>query len=232
MTGPPVHRARMTATASSSRATRSGGRREIDPVGRVLLRMPADADAEHEPSAARDLQGRGHPRHDRRVPVHDVEHERPDLDPARGTGGHRQRGPALDDRHRQVAAAHEVVPAPRRRRSPPRRGDARSRATRPARRGSFGARPRSAGVPTRRQPLGHDPSQPRLEEPDVLGADRVTVAACRPERRPRAQGIEIGREPPDQVEDDLLDPLGVRGEDLEDDRSRSTASVPSWTPAS
>ena len=43
VTGPPVHSARMTATASSSRATRSFGVGELDPVGRVLLRCAADA---------------------------------------------------------------------------------------------------------------------------------------------------------------------------------------------
>jgi hypothetical protein len=48
---------------------------------------------------------------------------------------------------------------------------------------------------------------------------------------PRAERVEVGREAPDEVEHDLLDPLRVLGEDLEHDIA-STASVPSWTPAS
>ena len=66
VTGPPVHSARMTATASSSRATRSGAVREVDAVGRVLLRRAADADPEDQPAAARDLERRRHPRDDGR----------------------------------------------------------------------------------------------------------------------------------------------------------------------
>ena len=34
--------------------------------------------------------------------------------------------------------------------------------------------------------------------------------------RPRAEGVEVGRESADHVQNDLLDPLRVLGEDLED----------------
>ena len=61
MTGPPVHSARMTATASSSRATRSGAAGNVHAVRRVLARRAADPDAEDEPAAARDLERGGHP---------------------------------------------------------------------------------------------------------------------------------------------------------------------------
>ena len=45
--------------------------------------------------------------------------------------------------------------------------------------------------------------------------DRVAVAAGRAERRARAERVEVGREAPDEVEHDRLDPLGVLLEDLE-----------------
>ena len=43
-----------------------GRRREVDAVGLVLLRRAADADAEDQAAAARDLERGGHPRDDRR----------------------------------------------------------------------------------------------------------------------------------------------------------------------
>ena len=57
MTGPPVHSARMTATRLLEPGDALGRRREVDAVGLVLLRVPADPDPEHEPAAARDLEG-------------------------------------------------------------------------------------------------------------------------------------------------------------------------------
>src|SRR5215218_2020429 len=57
--------------------------------------------------------------------------------------------------------------------------------------------------------------EPRLEEPDVLGRAGVTVAARVLERPERAERVEVGGEPADHVEHDLLDPLRVLGEDLE-----------------
>ena len=76
--GPPVHRARSTATASRRWAARSGGCRERDPVCLVLVGMAADPDPEHEPAPARLLERRCHPGEDRRVAVHDVGDERAD----------------------------------------------------------------------------------------------------------------------------------------------------------
>ena len=45
--------------------------------------------------------------------------------------------------------------------------------------------------------------------------DRVAVAAGRLERGARPERVEVGREPPDEVEHDPLDPLGVLLEHLE-----------------
>src|SRR5919112_556461 len=59
-------------------------------------------------------------------------------------------------------------------------------------------------------------SKPRLEQSDVLGRGRMAVAAGVFERRPRPERVEIRREPPDHVEDDLLDALRVLREDLQD----------------
>src|SRR3972149_1316332 len=70
-----------------------------------------------------------------------------------------------------------------------------------------GPRPPAGGCPTR--------LQTGLEESDILGRDRVAVAPGRAQRREGAQRVEVGREAPDEVEDDLLDPLRVLGEDLE-----------------
>ena len=81
----------------------------------------------------------------------------------------------------------------------------------------------------RQAPVGHSPvSNSRMSS----RRDRVPVTAGRLERRPRAERVEVDREAPDEVEHDRLDPLGVLLEDLEDAQSRSTASVPSRTPAS
>src|SRR6266576_5285272 len=58
--------------------------------------------------------------------------------------------------------------------------------------------------------------QARLEQPDVLRARDMTVAASEFERGEGAKAVEIRREAGDHVEHDLLDPLRVLGEDLQD----------------
>jgi hypothetical protein len=59
-------------------------------------------------------------------------------------------------------------------------------------------------------------AQARLEEPDVLRRDACPSPRVGLERSPRAERVEIRREPPDHLEDDLLDPLAFCCEDLED----------------
>src|SRR5205809_311970 len=85
---------------------------EVDAIRGVLLRPAADPHAEHEPAAARDLEGRRHPGEDCWVTVHHVRHERPDGGVGRGRRGHREDRPALDDRHGPIALPDEVVPGP------------------------------------------------------------------------------------------------------------------------
>ena len=55
-----------------------------------------------------------------------------------------------------------------------------------------------------------------LEQPDVLGADRVAVTAGRAEGGASAQPVEVDRQAPDEIEHHPLDSLGVLGEHLED----------------
>ena len=59
-----------------------------------------------------DLERRRHPGQDGRMAVHHVDHERPDRHGRVGGRGRRQDRPGLDDRHRPVALADEVVPGP------------------------------------------------------------------------------------------------------------------------
>ena len=75
VTGPPVHSARMTATASSSRATRSGASGKSMPYAACSCGAPPIPMPRTSRPTARDLERRGHPRDHRRVAVHDVEHE-------------------------------------------------------------------------------------------------------------------------------------------------------------
>jgi hypothetical protein len=85
---------------------------EVDAVGLVLGRMAADPDPERESAAAGLLEGRRHPRQDRRMTVHDVGDERPD---GQALGDHRrgcQGRPRLENGIRPNATADEVIPAP------------------------------------------------------------------------------------------------------------------------
>src|SRR4051794_26631124 len=67
------------------------------------------------------------------------------------------------------------------------------------------------------QPGGRsrDGSQAGFEQADVLRGRRMSVAARVLQRRASAERVEIGRKPPDHVQDDLLDPLGILREHLE-----------------
>ena len=112
VTGPPVHRARITAIASSSRAARSFASGNSIPYAWCSFGAPPIPIPSDVPSAARDLERGGHPGQERRVAVHHVGDERPDRRLAGHRGGHGEDRPALDDRDGPVAAAHEVVPRP------------------------------------------------------------------------------------------------------------------------
>ena len=85
---------------------------ERDAVGGVLPRRAADPHPQDQPTPARDLEGAGHSGEERRVAVHHVRDERRNRHPPGPSRGHREDGPGLDDRDREIAAAHEVVPAP------------------------------------------------------------------------------------------------------------------------
>ena len=201
-----------------------GRLREVDAVRRVLLRGAADADPEDQPAAAGDLEGRRHPGDERRVAVHHVEHERPDghvrrsrRPPSTGSSSSRRPAPSRSPRPMKWSQATDAGVA--------RRVEPACALEPPARLG-----PDRAQADPDRQARRR--SQPGLEQADVLGRDRVAVAAGRAERRPRAERVEVGREPPDQVEHDLLDPLGVLLEDLEARTSRRPPPCPRGRPAS
>ena len=202
---------------------------ELDAVGRVLLRRAADPHPEDQPAAARDLERRGHPGEDRRVAVHHVDHERPDGHAARRRGRHRQDRPALDDRHRPVALADEVVPRPDalvaggveplRALEPP----ARLGADRPDRDPDRQAR-RSARSPR---------LEPRLEQADVLGRRRVAVArgVCSSAARARPSASRSAGNRPIMSSTTCWIRSAFWAKTSSTDRA-STASVPSRTPAS
>ena len=75
---------------------------EIDPVRGRLLFVPSGADAQLEPAARDDVEGRGHLRQHRRMPVGHAGHEHPHAQPLRSLCERGRGDPALETRPGRV----------------------------------------------------------------------------------------------------------------------------------